>query len=198
MCSVYLASALDGGLGSIVVHVHSSGFNPAGGSSHDNCRRPFPLRKTRLPWCWILSFFGKGIEHRNIDQNQPKWRIFDFCILCHVPCIKNVGFLGFSLLIFVVASVSPNGHSRRPWDPASLSDEERLGKVEAPTASWIRISNLRHQLTELTPVVFFFPFVWRFSNLPKNYKIFVFHLKNGAWGAPNFFLRKPIFSGANS
>ena len=44
----------------------------------------------------------------------------------------------------------------------------------------------------MVQLFFFFPFVWRFSNLPKNYKIFVFHLKNGGWET-HFFLRKPIF-----
>lgn len=74
MCSVNLASALDGGLGSIAVHVHSSGFNPAGGSSHDNCRRPFPCARPGFhgdEW----AFFGK---ESNIDQNQL---MNDFCIL---------------------------------------------------------------------------------------------------------------------
>ena len=139
----------------------------------------------------VLNGHFLGIKS-NIDQNQPKWRIFDFCILCHVPCFKNVGFLGFSLLIFlVVASVSPNGHLDDPGTRLRCQMKNDLAKLR-PNGKLDQNFQLWGINSQNSPSVFFFPFVWRFSNLPKNYKIFVFHLKNGGWET-HFFLRKPIF-----
>lgn len=108
MCSVNLASALDGGLGSIVVHVHSSGFNPAGGSSHDNCRRPFPCARPGfhgVEW----AFFGK---ESNIDQKSTHEGFLIFAS-CFVPC-KKCGFLGFFSVDFCCCFCFSKWSSRHP------------------------------------------------------------------------------------
>jgi len=140
MCSVNLASALDGGLGSIAVHVHSSGFNPAGGSSHDNCRRPFPCARPGfhgVEW----AFFGK---ESNIDQKSTHEGFLIFAS-CFVPC-KKCWFLGFSLLIFVVGFCFSKWSSRHPGT-RKLSDEERLGKVEAQPVTGSELPARERELT---------------------------------------------------